>query len=233
MDLYNSVLKQDKLVQFPDPIRPGCTVEQVFYEDMSQSWVIVISHPDFPEVNMPTEYHEMGGRYVMRMPPKVAGEWLAKILIAGAKVFKKAKDGDAGYDIFVTGYLDTAKQLIPKSFELYPDNAQLFMTGIATAFPLTHVGLVCDRSGYGVKGLMKQAGVIDSNYRGEWGCKLYNTSNKPITIESVLENPNAKAACQVVFVPCADEEFQIVDTLPLSVRGDQWQGSSDAKAISG
>ena len=155
--------------------------------------------------------------------------WLAKILVPGAKVFKKAKKGDGGYDIWVTGWIDEKKQFIPRDMILHPGEAQLFQTGIATAYPATHVGLVCDRSGYGVRGLMKQAGVIDSNWRGEWGVKLYNTSKDPIKIESVLVNPNAKAACQVVFVQCADEEFKVVDELPESVRGDQWQGSSDKK----
>lgn len=155
--------------------------------------------------------------------------WLAKILVPGAKVFTKAKEGDGGYDIWATGWLNDKKELQPHSRILAPWESILFMTGIATAFPATHVGLVCDRSGYGVRGLMKQAGVIDSNWRGEWGVKLYNTSSQAIIIESVLENPNAKAACQVVFVPCADEVFKVVDELPESVRGDQWQGSSDIK----
>lgn len=193
--------------------------------------MMILSHPEWPEVGTPPNYYDVGGGMMThRECPRPAGNWLAKILTPGAKVFKKAKEGDGGFDIFVTGYVDADKKLVPKSFVIEPQQSQLFLTGIATAFPVTHVGLVADRSGYGVKGLMKQAGVIDSNWRGEWGVKLFNSSFKPITVESVLENPDAKAACQVVFVECYDGEFQTIEgDLPPSARGEAWQGSSDKR----
>jgi len=141
---------------------------------------------------------------------------LAKILVPGAKVFTQAKDGDAGYDIWA---LHTG--IVPSQ------GTCIFKTGIATAYDPDWVGLVLDRSGWGWKGLMKQAGVIDSNYRGEWLVKLYNTSNTPMELEGVLDNPNAKAICQAVFVMCGSGPFQVVDVLPTSVRGAAGFGSTD------
>lgn len=140
----------------------------------------------------------------------------AKILDPRAKVFKKAKEGDAGYDIWALN-----SGLVPSQ------GFRIFKTGIATCFAEGWVGLVLDRSGWGWKGLMRQAGVIDSSYRGEWLVKLYNTSDTPIEIEGLIDNPDAKAICQVVFVQCGDTPFTIVDVLPTSVRGASGFGSSD------
>lgn len=141
---------------------------------------------------------------------------LAKMLDPRAKPFKKAKEGDAGYDIWA---LNT-EWISSQGF-------RIFKTGIATCFDKGWVGLVLDRSGWGWKGLMRQAGVIDSGYRGEWLVKLYNTSDIPIEVEGLIDNPNAKAICQVVFVPCCDMDFTVVDTLIDSLRGESGFGSSD------
>ncbi len=143
---------------------------------------------------------------------------LAKILVPGAKVFKRAKDDDAGFDIWALN-----SGLVPSQ------GSSIFRTGIATAFDPRYVGLVLDRSGWGWKGLMKQAGVIDSGYRGEWLVKLYNTSEKAITLEGVLDNPEAKAICQVVFTLCDISAFEVVGILPESIRGETGFGSSDGR----
>jgi dUTP pyrophosphatase len=144
---------------------------------------------------------------------------LAKILVPGAKVFKQARDGDAGYDIWSLHTTVVPSQGVAE-----------FRTGIATAFDPEWVGLVLDRGGWGWKGLMRQAGVIDSNYRGEWLVKLYNTSNQALTLEGVLDNPNAKAICQAIFVQVGLGDFSVVDVLPTSVRGASGWGSSDANS---
>lgn len=142
--------------------------------------------------------------------------FLAKILVPGAKVFQRAKEGDAGYDIWALHTMVVPSQGVAE-----------FKTGIATAYPAGWVGLVMDRSGWGWKGLMKQAGVIDSGYRGEWLVKLFNTSNQTLTLEGVLDNPNAKAICQAIFVQVGLSDFTVVDVLPTSVRGTTGFGSSD------
>lgn len=140
-----------------------------------------------------------------------------KILVPGAQPFKIGRLEDAGYDIF--GIEDCYKLPILASVAI--------KTGIATAFTSGWVGLILDRSGYGFKGLMRQAGVIDSGYRGEWIIKLVNMGKEQLSLESVIRNPNAKAIAQVVFVPYAKAPTEIVDQLPESVRGTTGWGSTD------
>ena len=56
-------------------------------------------------------------------------------------------------------------------------------TGLAVAIPHGCYGRVAPRSGLAVKhGLDVLAGVIDSDYRGELCCILYNTSDALITL---------------------------------------------------
>jgi dUTP pyrophosphatase len=56
-------------------------------------------------------------------------------------------------------------------------------TGLAVAIPHGFYGRVAPRSGLAVKhGLDVLAGVIDSDYRGELCCVLYNTSDTAITL---------------------------------------------------
>jgi dUTP diphosphatase len=56
-------------------------------------------------------------------------------------------------------------------------------TGLAVAIPHGHYGRVAPRSGLAVKhGLDVLAGVIDSDYRGELCCVLYNTSDSAIVL---------------------------------------------------
>jgi len=56
-------------------------------------------------------------------------------------------------------------------------------TGLAVAIPHGFYGRVAPRSGLAAKhGLDVLAGVIDSDYRGELCCLLYNTGDSPITL---------------------------------------------------
>jgi len=145
--------------------------------------------------------------------------WLKqKIMTPGARPFEMGREEDAGYDIFST-----------EDGKILPLTSVAFRTGIATAFTPGYVGLVLDRSSVGWKGIMRQAGVIDSGFRDEWFVKLWNTSIHTMEIESVIRNKNAKAIAQVVFVPYGKVPPEIVDLLPPSLRGEGQLGSTDAK----
>jgi len=66
-------------------------------------------------------------------------------------------------------------------------------TGLAMAIPHGFYGRVAPRSGLAVKqGLDVLAGVIDSDYRGELCCVLYNTSNTAIVL------PGGSKICQLI-----------------------------------
>lgn len=148
---------------------------------------------------------------------------VCKVLTDGARPFRRARLGDAGYDVWAAHVKDGDPSGI-----IAPGQATVFGTGIATAFPDGWVGLVLDRGGQGFKGLMRQAGVVDSNYRGEWFVRILNTSNRDLQITLRYADEH-KAMCQVVFVPCGYAEPEIVEELPESVRGASGFGSSDAK----
>jgi dUTP pyrophosphatase len=66
-------------------------------------------------------------------------------------------------------------------------------TGLAVAIPPGYYGRVAPRSGLAVKlGLDVLAGVIDSDYRGELCCVLFNSSDVAITL------PAGSKVCQLI-----------------------------------
>ena len=140
-----------------------------------------------------------------------------KLLNDRAKVPTKGSIDAAGYDL----YCAEADEK-----NINPGNSVLLSTGIATEIPKGYVGLIFPRSGLGVKQNLRLAngtGVIDSDYRGEWKVCLYNDSQTIRTIQ-----PGDRIA-QVVFLPYASFDFETVDTLDETERGDGGFGHSGMK----
>lgn len=109
---------------------------------------------------------------------------------------------------------------------LLPGETKLIHTGIAAAIPEGYVGLVCARSGLATKrGLApaNKVGVIDSDYRGEIMVALHNHSQEPKTIE------NGERVAQLVLVPYISADFDEVDELSDTVRGEGGFGSTGRK----
>lgn len=103
---------------------------------------------------------------------------------------------------------------------------RLIHTGIAMEIPEGLVGLVYARSGLASKrGLApaNKVGVIDSDYRGEVMVALHNHSNAPQTIA------DGERIAQIVFAPYYTAEFQIVDELGDTARGEGGFGSTGRK----
>jgi dUTP pyrophosphatase len=73
--------------------------------------------------------------------------------------------------------------------------------GIKTEILPGWCGIVKDRSGNSLRGLSVRAGVIDSDYRGEWEVVIQHTGRDLIEI-----HPGDRIA-QVLFVPVPDVEF--------------------------
>ena len=90
-----------------------------------------------------------------------------------ATVPTKDNPADAGIDIYTN-----------ESHTLQPGERHLFSTGISVEFPAGHVALLWDRSGLGSKGIHRLAGVIDSEYRGEWKVALINLTDEPYEIKA-------------------------------------------------
>lgn len=88
-----------------------------------------------------------------------------------AKLPQKAHAGDAGYDLYASGY-----------YSIPPYGQALVATGIKLAIPNGQVGLIWDKSGVAFGGIKTMGGVIDSNYRGEVKVIVKNLSEEIFNI---------------------------------------------------
>ena len=107
-----------------------------------------------------------------------------------------------------------------------PHETKLIHTGIAMEIPAGLVGLIYARSGLASKrGLApaNKVGVIDSDYRGEIMVALHNHSDAPQTVAA------GERVAQIVFAPYYTAEFNLVDELSDTVRGEGGFGSTGTK----
>jgi dUTP pyrophosphatase len=105
--------------------------------------------------------------------------------------------------------------------EIQPKQRVLARTGLAVAIPPGFYGRVAPRSGLAVKqGLDVLAGVIDSDYRGELCCALYNTGDEVITL------PAGSKICQLIIEQIITPEPAWVSDLDQTARGAGGFGST-------
>ena len=106
--------------------------------------------------------------------------------------------------------------------ELQPKQRATVRTGLAVAIPPGFYGRVAPRSGLAVKsGLDMLAGVIDSDYRGEICCVLYNTGDEIITL------PTGSKICQLIVEQIITPEAAWANDLDATARGAGGFGSTD------
>lgn len=116
------------------------------------------------------------------------------------------------------------------AFDIYMPEAgcatgtsQFIGLGFAAAVPPGHVAILLPRSSTGAKyglELNNTAGVIDSDYRGEWKAALKTKSLIPFAWEA------GERVLQFLVVPIREVELQVVDQLEASDRGEGGFGSS-------
>jgi dTMP kinase len=96
---------------------------------------------------------------------KNTGQNILKIerLSPTAKLPTRGHAYDAGLDLYADDY-----------YTLMPGEKTMIKTGIKTAIPAGHVGLIWDKSGIAQTGIHSMAGVIDAEYRGEILVNLIN-----------------------------------------------------------
>ena len=105
---------------------------------------------------------------------------------------------------------------------LGPHERVLARTGLAVAIPEGFYGRVAPRSGLAVKiGLDVLAGVIDSDYRGELCCVLYNTSYADMSL------PAGSKICQLIVEQIITPEAEWATDLDETARGAGGFGSTD------
>ena len=122
-----------------------------------------------------------------------------------------AKDGDAGMDLVATKIISNT------TFDV------TYGTDLAMEIPNGFVGLVFPRSSIRKYELVlsNSVGVIDSGYRGE----LQATFKKENGLDSLAYKVGDKIA-QIMIIPYPPIEFDVVDELSDTERGDGGFGST-------
>lgn len=108
-----------------------------------------------------------------------------------------------------------------EEINLGPKQRTMARTGLAVAIPHGFYGRVAPRSGLAAKsGLDVLAGVIDSDYRGEVCCLLYNTGDETINL------PAGSKICQLIVEQIITPEAEWVTDLDETARGAGGFGST-------
>lgn len=106
---------------------------------------------------------------------------------------------------------------------LGPSKRALIPTGLSMAIPQGFEVQVRPRSGLALKhgiALVNSPGTIDSDYRGEVGVILLNTSDQPFDVTHGMR------IAQMVLAPVVQAAFDVVDTLDETARGAGGFGST-------
>ena len=130
---------------------------------------------------------------------------------------KYKTDGSSGVDL--SAFLDKKVVIKPNSSELIP-------TGLQVAIPEELEIQIRPRSGLAAKesiGVLNSPGTIDSDYRGELKIILFNHGKEDFIIN------NGDRIAQMVLVPILKMEFEEVDSLPDTIRGQGGFGSTGKK----
>ncbi|OFW63317.1 MAG: deoxyuridine 5'-triphosphate nucleotidohydrolase [Actinobacteria bacterium RBG_16_67_15] len=123
-----------------------------------------------------------------------------------------AHPGDGGVDLYAR---DGAS--------LAAGERAVIATGIAIAIPHGYAGLVTPRSGLAARhgiGVVNGPGLVDSGYRGELKVILVNHGQETVHIA------RGERIAQLVVVAVVDQEFEVVEDLPASTRGEGGLGST-------
>src|SRR3954453_6577792 len=108
-----------------------------------------------------------------------------------------------------------------EDLSIAPKQRVMARTGLAAAIPPGFYGRIAPRSGLAAKnGLDVLAGVIDSDYRGEICCLLYNTGDETIAL------PAGSKICQLIIEQIITPEAMWVSDLDETARGAGGFGST-------
>ena len=126
-----------------------------------------------------------------------------------------ATPGSAGLDL--RACLSEPLTLQPNAWQLIPTGMAIYLKDPAFA------ALILPRSGLGHKHgivLGNLVGLIDSDYQGQLMVSAWNRSTTAFTIEPM------ERIAQLVIVPVAQAQFNVVTEFPASVRGEGGYGST-------
>lgn len=140
-----------------------------------------------------------------------------KLLNENAKVPTRGSEYAAGYDLYAATDYD---------IEIAPHSTVRIGTGISVELPNGTFGAIFARSGLATKKGLRPAncvGVCDSDYRGEYIVPMHNDTDEVMTIAS------GERIAQLIVMPFVGIEFNIVDELTETKRGDGGFGSTGTK----
>lgn len=138
-------------------------------------------------------------------------EKIKVMLDDGAFVPTRAHSIDAGLDLYA---MDGAV--------IFRDGSHTFDTGVHIEIPEGYVGFLKSKSGLNINNGLQSAGVIDSGYTGSIRVKLYNHGHEMVRIV------RGQKISQLVILPVATPEVELVDEFAETERGSNGFGSSGA-----
>jgi dUTP pyrophosphatase len=127
----------------------------------------------------------------------------------GAKMPERAHSTDAGADLRA-----------PHDVLVMAKGSVVIDTGVHIELPPNTVGMLKSKSGLNVKHGITSEGVIDVGYTGSIAVKLYNHSDKPYEVKA------GDKISQLVIMPILTPDFELVDELEETERGDGGFGST-------
>lgn len=132
----------------------------------------------------------------------------------GARCPERAHPTDAGLDLFSR-----------EPATIWGGQAYCFDTGVHIELPAGYYGKIESKSGLNVnQGIVSCGGVIDEGYTGSIKVKLYNLSDRSYHFED-----GEKIAQLIIQKYNGDSDFQIVEELGDTERGDNGFGSTGRK----
>lgn len=158
----------------------------------------------------------------------------------GAKIPKKAGDGEAGYDVWscLESKIIEGKEIFEMFLPRFKPN--LIPTGIATCVDKKfYLNFSNERGSTGKYGMLVLSGIIDSTYRGEVFVNITPLYKDVLITSEVLEieetddlilYPYSKAICQMIDYRVGESKPSVITYEELkaipSSRGDKKLGSS-------
>lgn len=133
------------------------------------------------------------------------------VLENGAKMPTRAHEWDAGLDLYSR-----------ENAVISQNSGGIFDTGVRLAIPQGFCGFIKSKSGMNVKHSIQSEGVIDSGYTGTIHVKLFNHGNRAVEIKE------GQKIAQLVILPCAFPEMEVVESLEETERGNGGFGSTGA-----
>ena len=133
------------------------------------------------------------------------------VLDEGAYVPESAHEEDAGYDLRT-----------PKDVTISAGGCGTIDTGVHIEIPRGYVGFLKSKSGLNVRNYLTGEGVIDSGYTGSVVVRLYH--NIPDGEDKHFKKGDK--IIQIVLLPIFKPEFEVVDELEATERGNGGFGST-------